>query len=59
MPTSSWPAVDATLNMLGSGAFRREVLRPVAASSGSDGLGHATPYYERHGEKRVIEGKYL
>ncbi len=50
--------VGSLLETVGADAFRIEVLRPAAPSLGGDGLPGGTPYYERHGERRVVGGKY-
>jgi hypothetical protein len=53
------PDLEEALRTVGPQAFAREVLRPAPAGGPDDGLpAHAVPFYERHGEGRVGEGKY-
>jgi hypothetical protein len=50
--------VDLALRTHGREAFRVERLRPAAEPLVGDGLPEEPPFYERHGERRVKEGKY-
>ncbi len=49
--------VDAAFSRFGPDAFRKERLTP-AVSTPVDALYRETPYFERHGERRVAEGVY-
>ncbi len=50
--------VDEALARFGTDAFRVEVLRPVPEGREGDGLPDEPPFYERHGTRRVRDGKY-
>jgi hypothetical protein len=55
--TSLTEDVEEALGRYGEDVFRVECLRPAPVEAG-DGLPDGPPFYERHGERRVTEGKY-
>ena len=50
--------VEAALGRYGRQAFATECLRPAATSSQTSRFEQKLPDYERHGERRVNEGRY-
>jgi hypothetical protein len=50
--------VHAALDRYGRSAFAVECLRPVTTASMLDAFEREPPAYERHGERRVHEGRY-
>jgi hypothetical protein len=50
--------VTNMINEAGSAAFRFEALRPVRSAAGVDSLVEEPPFYERYGERQVLEGYY-
>jgi len=50
--------VGEAMRTHGADAFRVEVLRPASEPAIGDGLSEEPPFYERHGERRVADGKY-
>jgi hypothetical protein len=49
--------VEEAMRSFGAEGFRVEILRAASAAD-DDGLPDGTPFYERHGERRVAAGKY-
>jgi hypothetical protein len=52
------PEVDASLAGAGAERYRTEFLRPVDLRREPGAPAEEPPYYERHGEGRVAEGRY-
>lgn len=50
--------VNALLTRHGTAPFRTETLEPVSRLSLAQRFADTPPFYERHGEQRVREGKY-
>jgi hypothetical protein len=50
--------VQSALSSESPGAFRHEWLRPVDAQARDGTPPEDPPYYERHGERRVADGRY-
>jgi hypothetical protein len=50
--------VEEAMGKFGAEGFRVELLRPAAPGAPHDGLLDTPPFYERHGERRVADGKY-